>query len=698
MAEVARKMDTPAENSYTSFSTEEIDVVVDVRDNIVREPTPSVSSSVYGDHDNLLLRGSNTKTQRMMSSDTSIISMCQKYYPIVLVILSVILICQQLAMMESIRIEVHDFTKSTSNLNTNAHNLEKGGIAYSNNATSAFNEINTRLSSLSSTFTNLEQWMNLNTADVEADIDTVLDELSSFSDSMTNKIAFLQSSINQINFNMQTNFSAIQISAVTKKIEFIISILSTLQSESSSSEINIASILKYVEEIQHRNRNNTTCTQTTNFMTIPMGLQTQLQKSSLSQISGCWELCLQVLSNAPMISYDFLNNCKGDWMFMGNAWPKSDSYLIGAFGPKMIFKQVISSNGNDDDDEEILHMNGIDWIVSTGNYYGFSSISDDNHQTVKWLLTGTHIGGSVDISGFPIAAIDSFIWTNTCPINSSKESSPTIVVTSTPNYIPLLKASLSPTVLTMDLILCQIAAAMKIPDWQCDTNLAPLQNTSTWSGLRFHGGTVTGITYTSLSVSGFTTSIPTAIGYLTGLEYLILNSNKLSRNIPSEIGLLTALTHLRLDENKLIGTIPTSIGYLTHLISLNLDGNKLSGSIPSTIGYLLNMNFLIASNNYLEGSLPTSIQLMTSLITLALEHNTFSRFISEELFSHLESLRTIYLFHNMFTGPIPSSLCTLSNLQRLTLFDNSFNCYPNCLLNTTIKSDVTRIVNLPMCS
>ncbi|XP_062007566.1 probable LRR receptor-like serine/threonine-protein kinase At3g47570 [Rosa rugosa] len=140
----------------------------------------------------------------------------------------------------------------------------------------------------------------------------------------------------------------------------------------------------------------------------------------------------------------------------------------------------------------------------------------------------------------------------------------------------------------------------------------------------------------------FSGSIPKDIGNLTRIKIICLNINRLTGTIPYEIGYVPNLGGLWLHENNLIGRIPSSIFNISTMISLDLGLNQLSGSLPA----LPNLKVFYAGENHLSGVIPKSI-------------------------SNASELRFLQLAGNSFSGFIPSTLCLLTNLEELKLFENN---------------------------
>lgn len=107
------------------------------------------------------------------------------------------------------------------------------------------------------------------------------------------------------------------------------------------------------------------------------------------------------------------------------------------------------------------------------------------------------------------------------------------------------------------------------------------------------------------------------------------------------------------------GTIPEEIGNLSKLQQLSLGGNRLRGSLPTAaFAKLTDLQHLEVYRNHLTGSLPSDWSAMTALKRILVQSN------------HL-------------VGTIDETLCSLSNLHGLDLFDNDFSgSLPSCLDNS----------------
>lgn len=192
---------------------------------------------------------------------------------------------------------------------------------------------------------------------------------------------------------------------------------------------------------------------------------------------------------------------------------------------------------------------------------------------------------------------------------------------------------------------------------------------------------------TGLSDSpGLAGSLSPAISNLTELTQLVLFPGLVTGPIPPQLSQLTRLRVISLTHNRLTGPIPTSFSTLPYLHTLDLSSNQLTGSIPPGLltNNLPSLKVLVLSSNELTGALPSTVS--AQLLHLDLKKNKISgplptrlpltlRYLSVSMNSMrgplngLESLsELVYLdvSMNQFSGPVPTSLFshpdTLSSL------------------------------------
>ncbi|XP_061375053.1 probable leucine-rich repeat receptor-like protein kinase IMK3 [Gastrolobium bilobum] len=195
-----------------------------------------------------------------------------------------------------------------------------------------------------------------------------------------------------------------------------------------------------------------------------------------------------------------------------------------------------------------------------------------------------------------------------------------------------------------------------------------------WIGIKCAQGQVIVI---QLPWKGLRGHITEKIAQLQGLRKLSLHDNQIGGSIPSALGLLPNLRGVQLFNNLLTGSIPPSLGYCPLLQSLDLSNNLLTGNIPDSLAnstklYLLNLSF-----NSLSGSVPASLTHSVSLTFLSLQHNNLSGSIPNSWGASLKNdffrLENLILDHNFFTGNIPASLGSLSELKEISLSHNQFS-------------------------
>lgn len=178
------------------------------------------------------------------------------------------------------------------------------------------------------------------------------------------------------------------------------------------------------------------------------------------------------------------------------------------------------------------------------------------------------------------------------------------------------------------------------------------------------------LTYLELDNNHLTGPIPSELGKCQKLALLNLAQNKLSGAIPVELGNISNLQVLSLQFNNLVGEIPSNISQWNRLQRLNVSGNSLTGSIPSSISSLRSLANLNLQGNKLSGQIPTDISNLNWLLELQLGGNQLGGPIPEMPLSLQISLN---LSHNIFQGPIPSSLSRLTSLEVLDLSYNRFS-------------------------
>ncbi|GKC88890.1 leucine-rich repeat-containing protein [Tanacetum coccineum] len=217
-------------------------------------------------------------------------------------------------------------------------------------------------------------------------------------------------------------------------------------------------------------------------------------------------------------------------------------------------------------------------------------------------------------------------------------------------------------------------------------------NTSTdcciWNGVTCDRsiGDVIGIDLSNGLLSG-TIHPNSSLFNLPHLQTLNLAFNDFTGSqIPSEIGRFSnSLTHLNLSFCRFSGQVPTDITLLHKLVSLDLSFNYVDDDLKLEPRVFINMlrNFTNLEELSLEGVnissvLPTRLNISSSLKLLNLPSTGLQGKLPHYIFN-LQSLETLHLSFNQFTGDIPSKISV--NLTHFTYLDLAYN-----KLNGTLPS------------
>ncbi|KAK8449027.1 hypothetical protein SEVIR_7G149600v4 [Setaria viridis] len=182
------------------------------------------------------------------------------------------------------------------------------------------------------------------------------------------------------------------------------------------------------------------------------------------------------------------------------------------------------------------------------------------------------------------------------------------------------------------------------------------------------------LTVLQLSNNDLNGSLPRSIFRLPRLRVLDVSSNSdLAGSLP-ELPAGSSLEILNLKETQFSGQIPSSIGNLKHLKTLDISGSNGSGGIPASIGDLESLSFLdLSSSGFHIGELPAAIGRLQSLSTLRLIECGISGEIPSS-FANLTRLTELNLSQNNISGPLTfCSKESFLNLRRLQLCCNSLS-------------------------
>ncbi|KAL5151453.1 putative leucine-rich repeat receptor-like serine/threonine-protein kinase [Glycine soja] len=139
-----------------------------------------------------------------------------------------------------------------------------------------------------------------------------------------------------------------------------------------------------------------------------------------------------------------------------------------------------------------------------------------------------------------------------------------------------------------------------------------------------------------------------------------------------------------LKSQNLRGMLPRELIRLPYLEEIDLTKNYLNGTIPTQWGSS-NLRSISLYGNRLTGPIPKEIANITNLQNLVLEFNQFSGNLPPEL-GNLPSIQKLHLTSNNFTGELPETLAKLTTLTELTIQGSG--------LSGPIPSEISFLQNL----
>ncbi|XP_049389267.1 receptor-like protein Cf-9 [Solanum stenotomum] len=163
--------------------------------------------------------------------------------------------------------------------------------------------------------------------------------------------------------------------------------------------------------------------------------------------------------------------------------------------------------------------------------------------------------------------------------------------------------------------------------------------------------------------------------HLSNIESLDLSENpQLAVRFPTTTWNSSAsLKKLHLYNVNFTGRIPESFSHLTSLHELDMGYTNLSGPIPKPLWNLTNIEILYLDNNHLEGPI-SQFSRFGKLKVFRLGNNNFDGQLEFLSFNRSwTQLERLDFSSNYLTGPIPSNVSGLQNLQSLYLSSNYLN-------------------------
>ncbi|KAF7845299.1 receptor-like protein 7 [Senna tora] len=179
---------------------------------------------------------------------------------------------------------------------------------------------------------------------------------------------------------------------------------------------------------------------------------------------------------------------------------------------------------------------------------------------------------------------------------------------------------------------------------------------------------------------------------LTGLRKLYLDGVSISAEGEEWCAALLSLPSLQelsLWDCHLSGGIH-SLARLEHLTKIILDANNLSSPVPETFSNLKNLTTLSLSSCNLRGTFPHNIFQLGALSFIDISSNRGLHGFLPDFPLHA-SLNTLIVSNTNFSGPLPNSICNLSQLSKLDL--------SNCQFNGTLPmsmSNLNQLVHLDL--
>nr|AMN14930.1 Cf-19 [Solanum lycopersicum] len=169
--------------------------------------------------------------------------------------------------------------------------------------------------------------------------------------------------------------------------------------------------------------------------------------------------------------------------------------------------------------------------------------------------------------------------------------------------------------------------------------------------------------------------LPERVFHLSDLEFLHLSCNpQLTVRFPTtKWNSSASLMKLYVDSVNIADRIPESFSHLTSLHELDMGYTNLSGPIPKPLWNLTNIESLFLDDNHLEGPIP-QLPRFEKLKNLSLGYNNLHGGLEFLSFNRSwTQLKILYFSSNYLTGPIPSNVSGLRNLQSLYLSSNNLN-------------------------
>ncbi|MBA0664361.1 hypothetical protein Goklo_004382 [Gossypium klotzschianum] len=154
---------------------------------------------------------------------------------------------------------------------------------------------------------------------------------------------------------------------------------------------------------------------------------------------------------------------------------------------------------------------------------------------------------------------------------------------------------------------------------------------------------MTSLRHLDLSHNYFNSSIPEWLYNFSTLQVLRLYGNELQCDISSGIFNIRTLSELDLSWNDLEGKLPRVAGKLCKMRSIDLSGIRLNQDISQNFEILSvcsspRLESLAFSSNSISGPIPTSLGQLANLEWVDISNNLLKGVVSEKHFANLTKL------------------------------------------------------------
>lgn len=176
-------------------------------------------------------------------------------------------------------------------------------------------------------------------------------------------------------------------------------------------------------------------------------------------------------------------------------------------------------------------------------------------------------------------------------------------------------------------------------------------------------------------------SLPDGMTDCVNLAALVFSGVDMSSDLPGWIENLKKLQTLSLDNCNLTGPLPELSSRV--ISSIELENNQLTGPVPAVYGEYDELGILNLSNNKLSGEVMADFSACSLLVYMNLHGNRLTGPLPK---IPVESIHTLYLYDNCFTGPIPEEYARIldnpeSDITHIWIHTNNLSGpLPNAIL------------------